>query len=86
MYRLRYSVPMTVTNSDLPTDEQVKAAFGSEVRSARARMFIGQVEAARRIGISRATLSKIEHGQTCPSIAVAVRVATVLNISLDTLL
>lgn len=62
------------------------SVFAAELRAARARQRMTQEAVAQAVNISRVSYIHIEKERHCPSLAIAVRIAKVLHISLDTLL
>jgi transcriptional regulator with XRE-family HTH domain len=60
--------------------------LGTRVRALRESMGLSLRELAARTGVSPATLSQVERGESSPSIAVATRIADGLELSLSQLL
>lgn len=58
-------------------------ALGARLRLARERRRMTSAEAAERAGISRTTLSKLEHGEASVGLSVLVRVLGVLGLDED---
>lgn len=58
---------------------------GNTLRRVRHQRGLGQKELARRSGISRQTLSDLEGGHSCPSTAIALRLANALRCSVEDL-
>jgi transcriptional regulator with XRE-family HTH domain len=61
-------------------------AFGSRVRALREGMDLSLRELALRSGVSAPMLSQVERGETSPTLAVAARIATGLDLTLSQLL
>lgn len=59
-----------------------KEEFGLRVRGLRARTGLSQERFADAIGVGRSHMGKIENGRTNPSLAVIVKIARGLDISL----
>jgi transcriptional regulator with XRE-family HTH domain len=62
------------------------AAVGDRVRALREGMGLSLRELAERCGVSAATLSQVERGESSPTLAVAGRIADGLELSLSQLL
>ncbi len=62
------------------------AAVGSRVRALREGMGLSLRELAERSGVSAATLSQVERGESSPTLAVAARIADGLELTLSQLL
>ena len=58
-------------------------AFGERLKQARLDRHLSQSALAQQLGIGRSTLVEYESGATVPSLAVAIRLAESLNVSLD---
>lgn len=56
-----------------------------DVKEARIKKGLTQVELAEQIGISQSAISEIESGDLRPSTSVLVRLADVLDLDLDAL-
>lgn len=63
-----------------PLEEQRTTELGERIRLARLRRRIPLVELAQRIGVSRPTLLRLERGDAGVSLAVLVRVLSVLGL------
>jgi len=63
-----------------PLEEQRTRELGERIRLARLRRRIPLVELAARIGVSRPTLLRLERGDARVSLAVLVRVLSVLGL------
>jgi len=53
-----------------------------KLRQFREKKQISQAELARRLGVDRSTINKIENGKTKPSIALLERIAAELDVSI----
>ena len=60
--------------------------FGQNLKAIRNRMKLTQTEMAERIGISQSYLADIEHNRKNISLAVVLRIAKGLNISVNKLI
>ena len=49
----------------------------------RARINVNQTEMGRLVGVSRQTISQIERGDYSPSVTLALKIAKVLNVSVE---
>lgn len=58
-------------------------ALGERLRDARLRRHVSQTEMSARVGVSRETVSRLEHGDARVNLAVLVRVLTVLALDPD---
>jgi transcriptional regulator with XRE-family HTH domain len=67
------------SNGDLPV-------VGSRIRALREAMDLSLRDLAERSGVSAPMLSQVERGATSPTLAVAARIATGLDLSLSQLL
>src|SRR5262252_3178502 len=65
--------------------EMAARNIGNALRRARHERRIAQQELALRAGISRQALSEIEAGHSCPSTAIALRLAKELHCSVEDL-
>ena len=63
-----------------PVEERRTTELGERIRLARLRRRIPLVELAQRIGVSRPTLLRLERGDAGVSLAVLVRVLSVLGL------
>ena len=59
--------------------------FGKSMRVARKAKNITQLFLAKQIGVKAATICRYETGVIEPSITIAIKIADVLNVSLDEL-
>lgn len=57
----------------------------NHIRSKRTELNIGQSELARRVGVSRQQLTRIENGEHRPRVDLALRIAWELETSVDAL-
>ncbi len=60
-------------------------SLANRLRVARAELDVSQGELARRVGVSRQTISSIETGQYGPSTLLALQLARVLAVRVDEL-
>jgi transcriptional regulator with XRE-family HTH domain len=58
---------------------RLRPRFGNEIRRYRLQLGLTQLEVARSLGIRLATVSSWERGQTCPTGAMLLRLAKVLD-------
>src|SRR5580704_10867538 len=72
----------------LPADQELydPTAVGPRVRALREAMSLSLRELALRCGVSSAMLSQVERGETSPTLQVAARIATGLELRLSQLL
>jgi len=72
----------------LPAEHEIydAAAVGPRVRALREAMGLSLRELALRCGVSSAMLSQVERGETSPTLHVAARIATGLELRLSQLL
>lgn len=66
-------------------ESQLEVAIGREVRRHRQLLGMTMSEVSREAGLSTGMLSKIENGQTSPSLETLRRVATALNVPVTSL-
>lgn len=59
--------------------------FGNNCRLFRERMGISQSELADKVGVRPPMINFIENGTKIPSLALSIRIADVLGVSLDSL-
>lgn len=59
--------------------------LGNRLRVARAERGLSQEQLAHAVGVSRQTVSSVETGQYCPSTILALQLARVLDVGVDTL-
>jgi transcriptional regulator with XRE-family HTH domain len=55
--------------------------MGEKIRQFRKRKNLTQAELARRLGVDRSTINKIENGKIRPSLALLERIAHELGVS-----
>lgn len=55
--------------------------MNGKVRQFREQKKLSQAELARRLGVDRSTINKIENGKTKPSLSLLERIAVELNVS-----
>ncbi len=66
--------------SGAPLDNQLEVAIGRQVRQFRQQLNMTVVEVAKLAGLSPGMLSKIENGQTSPSLATLRSLSLALNV------
>lgn len=66
-------------------DTRLEEAIGHQVRAFRRQLNLTVVDVARRAGLSAGMLSKIENGQTSPSLATLRALSTALNVPVTSL-
>jgi transcriptional regulator with XRE-family HTH domain len=69
-----------------PTDEAIVVEVGARLKRLRTEARLTLEEFAAQSGVSRAMLSKVERGEKSPTLAIIVRIAKGLNISMSTLM
>ena len=62
-----------------------KRTLGERINASRLQRKLSQVALARRAGIDPSYLSRIENGRVHPTVAMALRIASALRMSLDDL-
>lgn len=72
---------MIVSEIPLVLERQLLLQLGERLKRLRKAQGLGTVEMARRVGISRTTLSAVEAGDPGPSIGTYLRVMSILGIS-----
>ena len=55
----------------------------NRLKEYRARINVNQTEMGKLVGISRQTISQIERGDYSPSVTLALKIAKVLNVSVE---
>lgn len=55
----------------------------NRLKEYRARINVNQTEMGRLVGVSRQTISQIERGDYSPSVTLALKIAKVLNVSVE---
>jgi transcriptional regulator with XRE-family HTH domain len=68
-----------------PASAQLEAVIGWRVRSRAREMGLTSAQLAKRVGLSRAMISKIENAQVSPSLATVSRLAEALEIPITSL-
>ena len=67
-------------------DDAIIVEVGSRVKRLRTQAGLTLEEFAAQSGVSRAMLSKVERGEKSPTLAIIVRIAKGLNVSMSTLM
>lgn len=68
------------------TDEDIDRRLGERLKAARQRLDLTLDDLARRSGVSRAMISRVERGESSPTAALLVRLGSGLGLSLSALL
>lgn len=68
------------------SDDAIIIEVGSRVKRLRTEAGLTLEEFAAQSGVSRAMLSKVERGEKSPTLAIVVRIAKGLNVSMSTLM
>lgn len=55
----------------------------NRLKEYRARINVNQTEMGKLVGVSRQTISQIERGDYSPSVTLALKIAKVLNVSVE---
>ncbi|MCI5628768.1 MAG: helix-turn-helix transcriptional regulator [Clostridium sp.] len=55
----------------------------NHLKEYRARINVNQTEMGKLVGVSRQTISQIERGDYSPSVTLALKIAKVLNVSVE---
>ena len=55
----------------------------NRLKEHRARINVNQTEMGKLVGVSRQTISQIERGDYSPSVTLALKIARVLNVSVE---
>ena len=55
----------------------------NRLKEYRAKIKVNQTEMGNLVGVSRQTISQIERGDYSPSVTLALKIAKVLNVSVD---
>jgi transcriptional regulator with XRE-family HTH domain len=76
---------MQETTSTQPHESELAAAVGASVKALREERGLSQRALALRLEVSSSTIAKYEAGVHTPPLAVLVRLAAVLDVSLDQL-
>lgn len=69
-----------------PTEEAIVVEVGARLKRLRTQAGLTLEAFAAQSGVSRAMLSKVERGEKSPTLAIVVRIAKGLNISMSTLM
>ena len=70
----------------MPTAEATRAPErGSQVAQARKRAGLTQQQLAEKVGVNRVSIARVEAGSRAPSMALALRIAEVLEESVENL-
>ncbi|MFN2612957.1 MAG: helix-turn-helix domain-containing protein [Solirubrobacterales bacterium] len=77
---------MSLTATGPSIDDPTAAGVGTRIRSLREAMGFSLRELAERSGVSAPMLSQVERGETSPTLTVATRIASGLELSLSQLL
>jgi transcriptional regulator with XRE-family HTH domain len=77
---------MTTAQTTRPGPDPVTTEIGGRVKALRDAMDLSLRDLAERTGVSAPMLSQVERGETSPTIAVAARIASGLDLSLSQLL
>lgn len=80
------SIQLDITTSYLYiADMSMKEATGNQVRRTRRMMDLTQAQLANKIEVSRQTVVSIEGGDYAPSVYLALKLADVLNTTVEEL-
>ena len=71
--------PTLKQDQDATLSVELQIAFGENVRAARSKVGLSQAELAERTGIAREDISRIENGQSNPTLRTMSRLASVLD-------
>ena len=55
----------------------------NRLKEYRAKIKVNQTEMGNLVGVSRQTISQIERGDYSPSVTLAIKIAKVLNVSVE---
>lgn len=55
----------------------------NRLKECRAKIKVNQTEMGNLVGVSRQTISQIERGDYSPSVTLALKIAKVLNVSVE---
>ena len=55
----------------------------NRLKEYRAKIKVNQTEMGKLVGVSRQTISQIERGDYSPSVTLALKIAKVLNVSVE---
>jgi transcriptional regulator with XRE-family HTH domain len=76
------SVPRT-TQGAWPSERELGHGLSHRLRTAREKQGLSQAEVARRLGLSKSSITKYEAGTHMPGVRVLVRLAAGLGVSID---
>ncbi len=65
---------------------EIQSSFGNRIRAERNRLGLKQIVLAKRLGISKSTLSKYENGTLLPPLDIVVEMSGIFHRSADFLL
>jgi transcriptional regulator with XRE-family HTH domain len=68
------------------SEQTLAGVLGSRLKELRLRRGLSQRALSQQLGLSKSTVAKYEGGVHAPSLAVLVRLATLLGVSVDSLL
>ena len=57
--------------------------LNNRLKESRAKINVNQTEMGNLVGVSRQTISQIERGDYSPSVTLALKIAKVLNVSVE---
>ena len=57
--------------------------LGKQIYELRKKANLSQEQLAEKVGVSRQTISQIERGDYSPSVTLALKIAKVLNVSVE---
>ena len=72
-------LPEPLPNGNYPAAAYLRASLALKIVRDRRRLGLTQLELARRAGIRPATLDRIEHGKTTPSLATVRKIDRALH-------
>jgi len=78
--------PARQARASRANDDAIVVEVGSRVKRLRTQAMLTLEEFAAQSGVSRAMLSKVERGEKSPTLAIIVRIAKGLNVSMSTLM
>ena len=78
--------PVSEEEFSWPSEDEVAASLGSRVRELRERQGLSQRALATRLRISRSRVAKYESGLHSPPLSILVRLAGLLQVTVDDLL
>ena len=74
------SIPEQSSNDTFSDNEKLSVAIGAQIREFRKQLKMTVVEVSKQSGLSQGMLSKIERGDTSPSLSTLSAVARTLNV------